>query len=356
MKKKYVSFMFAASLAAAVIVGCSKEQPATTPVTPENQQSVDLASHYRQFLAAADLKKEGKWLKTEKHFSFAEAFNELGGALNYAYTFPTNTNGNVYTYDVQISIPVSSQNDITETSLLDGFNDAVDALRDEYRKLTHSGKTLVAVSGVNQGVDPSTGNLVISLTAVIGYGNPVTSGVFSDTCSWRYEVDGGTCSGQGGIEGAPQILENYMNDYCYRPGAGVHIWFWPQVVYLPVRDSFPSGNPIDNYCDYLIFYANGPVAAITDSVMCLEYNQNNSGIHEMDFYLDGATEIMQEWLASSSLNPNNYHYIRCKFGSYSTYNSLDDILTIGHDEKFFFGELHSISIDEEEPGYPTSIL
>ena len=354
MKIKSINIVMCMFATALIMISCSKEKTATEPTS--YNQSIEKARQHQQFLKAAKLKKDGKWLKTEKHYSYAEAFDELGGALNYAYTFPTNTNGNVYTYDVQISIPVSSQNDITETSLLDGFNDAVDALRDEYRKLTHSGKTLVAVSGVNQGVDPSTGNLVISLSAVIGYGNPVTSGAFSQADSWRYEVDGGTCSGQGGIEGAPQILENYMNDYCYRPGAGVHIWFWPQVVYLPVRDSFPSGDPIDNYCDYLIFYANGPVAAITDLVMCLEYNQNNSCIHEMDFYLDGATQIMQEWLASSSLNPNNYHYIRCKFGSYSTYNSLDDILTIGHDEKFFFGELHSIGIDEEEPGYPTSIL
>lgn len=333
--------------------GCSKEQPANDQQISDNQQVTDMVKHYHQFLTAAKQKREGSWLKTERHFSFATAFDEIGGTLNYAYTFPANTNGCVDTYKVQISIPVSSQNDITETNLLDGYNDALDALRDEYQDMVRAGKTLIGVTGVNQGV--INGNLVISLTALIGYGSPISSGVFDQSSAWRYSSNGGTCADPLSGEGATQVLERYLNSTCYRPGPGVHIWFWPQVKYEPFFSDFAMGGSPDNYLDYKIFYASSSVAPITDETRCLEYNQGNSGEHEMDFYLDGATELYEAWLQNTVLNPNKYRYIRCDIDSYEVFQG-PSTSEIGHDEDFYFGEMHSIEIEEEDPGYPVSIL
>ncbi len=60
-------------------------------------------------------------------------------------------------------------------------------------------------------------------------------------------------------------------------------------------------NPEDNYLDYKIFYANSVVRSIDDWTTCLDYNQENSGIHEMQFYYDYCKEFIDTWVNS----PNN---------------------------------------------------
>lgn len=335
-----------------LVFGSSKAQPVSKQEFSDNQQVADMVKQYHKFLAAAKQKREGAWLKTERHYSYSDAYDQIGGTLNYAYTFPDNTNGCVDTYEVGISIPASVQDDITESNLLDGFNDAVDALRDKYKDIEHPGKTLVGITGVNLGV--INGKLVINLTALIGYGDPVTSGVFDPSDSWRYLTNGGTCADPLSGEGAPQVLESYLNSMRHHQGPGVHIWFWPQEVYQPDRADFATGNIIDNYLDYKIFYASSSVADITDETQCLEYNQGNSKIHEMDFYLNGAVEIYEAWVQNTFLNPNRYLFIVCDIESFNQINL--PYTEIGHTEYFYFGKMQSIGIEEEDPGYPVSIL
>lgn len=337
--------LFATAL---IMVGCSKGKTATEPLS--SHQSVEKVRQHQQFLKAAKLKKDGKWLKTEKHYSFAEAFDELGGALNYAHTFPTNAHGGVKSFEVEVSIPVTALNDIAETNLLGAYNDLVTDTRDEYRKISDASKSLLAVAGELQGIDPVTGNLLITFTAQVGVGQTFSSASFTPDDEYRYEENGSRCDGTG-TAGAPEILEGMlMFKYRPAPAPNFHVWFWPQKIYIPVFSNYSvCGGQPDNYCDYEIFRASSEFGVITDETKCLGYDDSQTNKSEMQFYLEGAENVMKSY-ANNAEYPDFmiYEILHCD-------EIENGYQVIGHIHHVGYGLRHSVSVSIDPPGYPTCI-
>ncbi|MGV8114283.1 MAG: hypothetical protein AB2L17_15420 [Lentimicrobium sp.] len=151
-------------------------------------------------------------------------------------------------------------------------------------------------------------------------------------------------------QGAPLVFENSIMEHYNGtpPPTGCRYY------YVGTEDSCSYNysdyriNPnvsLSNYLDYKIFAAARIVAPITDTTECLEYNQNNSGIHEMQFYYDHLITFVNEWInqQNSSLKKS---YARSIIKSHEEGSGNSKI--IFHEPKLFF----KLKIQACSPGNP----
>lgn len=293
----------------------------------------------------------GTLLKTDKYYSSSEVYNLIGSTLNYTYCFPTENVKNIEWVEQTIEIPVSSILGIRESDAIAAYNSAIQNVRASFRSIDKTDKFLLSVFVKDMGID-SNSKLRLKLVSQIGSGaNPGTTG-FEDADEYFFARDSYKCDGTG-EEGAPNIFEQMIYfKYKSAPAPGWHIWYWPQTTYQPLYSNFScvgQNNPLDNFIDYKIFFASSSVGTITSETECLGNNQANSGIHEMDFYLDGADQICNSWLSSSVLNPNDYDFCSNFFTSINNGN------VIQHNLIFNFGKRNAIKKDEEATTYPVAI-
>lgn len=349
-KSLVITILFAIVLAPSLFLSCSKEKVSTplsenSMILPEQVSTLDIQS----FLYLANHSGDPIQVKTEKYYTASEVFNLIGATLNYTYCFPTENVKNIEWVEQIIEIPISLQLGILESDAVAAYSSAIDYVRVSFRSIDKTDKYLLSVFIKDLGIENST-KLRLKLVSQIGNGiNPGTTG-FENTDEYFFTRDSYKCD-ETGEEGAPNILEQMIYfKYKTAPAPGWHIWYWPQTDYQPYYSNFGTGNPIDNFCDYKIFYASSSVRTISSETKCLGYDQANSGINEMDFYLNGADQICYNWLMSSSLNPNGYDFNNCSFLS-----SNDNNTQIQHFLYFNFGHRNAVKEEEEANDYPIMI-
>ncbi|HCT71568.1 MAG TPA: hypothetical protein DF409_11725 [Bacteroidales bacterium] len=106
---------------------------------------------------------------------------------------------------------------------------------------------------------------------------------------------------------------------------------------------------LTNYLDYEIFAAAEYVSPITDTTECLEYNQNNSGIHEMQFYFDHLVDFSNAWVLQQS-NSIKKSFSKSEITSFSTGTGVYKV--IYHEPKLFF-KLKLQACSPGNPYFPT---
>lgn len=318
--KKYFLFIALISL-----LSCQKEdiQESTSQSCTIEKYSIK-ENDIIKFLSNAEDVKNGKHLKTEKLYTIEEACNYIGATLNYTYTFPTAEQCQITTVENEISISISN-NKVSESDLITGYNNAVNLLRASYRNINESNKTLKGI--VINDVKIANGIVTFSYSGLIGFNiNPIVS---NDEYFWIDE--GGTCAGVGDY-GAPDIIEIFINDtYGQSLLPNTHLWQWPLTTYVGeyYEHIFVPQDQIDNFCDGLIYFAHASVNGyiITEDTKCLGYDEP-SGIHEMEWYKSGASQLCIEWINKHPLYGLNSFECHSQ-GSYST--------TISHQQTFYFG-------------------
>lgn len=337
----------AAILITTLFLGCSKDKaiaPLTEnlTITPE-QVSVQ---KIKNFLYRT--KNPSLCFKTDKYYSSSEVFNLIGATLNYVYSFPTENVKDIEWVEQTINIPISLNSGILESDAIAAYSSAILKVRESFRSINKSDKHLLAVY-IKDLVIETSSSVQLQLISQIGSSTNLCVTGFDDTDEYYYKNDSYRCD-ETGEEGAPNILEQMIYfKYKTIPEPGWHIWYWPQTVYNPQYGDFNAGNTIDNFCDYKIFFADESVGAITSETTCLGYNQSNSGINEMDFYLNGADEICNGWLTSLTLNPGGYNFSSCTFTHFK-FNTQ-----IGHILNFTFGKRNAVKEEGEENDYPIMI-
>jgi hypothetical protein len=142
----------------------------------------------------------------------------------------------------------------------------------------------------------------LQIVTVTGTGTLQNTGDFGESEAYKWNRDATTNCNYEPASGAPIIFESMLNAHFNPPPASTHCrWFFygaTTLVTLDYQDYQLNNTPV-NYLDYKIYAASSAVGAgLTSEVLCLEYNQGNSGIHEMQFYYDHLEDFVTDWLAS----------------------------------------------------------
>jgi len=331
----------------------------------DKQQNMDeamLVKNIHKFIENAKLQRNGTALREgEDKISVDSALYYIDVTLNYTYCFPTESYYNTIIDSTQIHMNIENESELYFSDALSAYNDAVDSLRVLYSYVSDSNKYLIGVQCKDLGNNITNSEKQILVIAFIGIGNSSTvlsqHGAFPEDLSYWFEKDSHLCSGEG-IVGAPNVLESEII-FKYKPSISpnYHVFFGPPYCdYNPEYWQFQYDDDFNNYCDYRIFYAvstNGSLSCSPPDydmcARCLEFNQNNSGLHEMDFYLvDGAEHILLWWLENE--NPDGLSFLLCNFLSYDKIQG--SIEQIGHELHYKFGEKHIVPVTI---GYPIPI-
>jgi len=301
-----------------VIVNCSKNQFVASNNSNEiSSDEMALIEKIHQFLDLSEQQRQGVYLKSSNRITVDSAIYYIGVTIKYTYCFPTSVYNKTIWDTTYISFPVDQQSgDVLDSDVIDAYIDCVDSVRILYSAISNTTKKLISVVLQDLGTNANH-NRSIRVIAQIGTGSTSLSILnsntgFNEDDEYLY-VDGSfKCDESNPGFGAPDILEGEIL-FKFRPTPlpGYHVWFEPGEAYTPTYYAYPGDGTIDNYCDYLVFYANSDISSITAVTKCLDYDQDNSGIHEMDFYLDGADYIVAYWL--EHYNPEGKSFETCSF-------------------------------------------
>jgi hypothetical protein len=313
-----------------------------------NQITVKNIHH---FLEQAKLMRSGSFSKSGNLISFDSAVFYIDVCFNYAYGFHTSPYGNMILDTSVISLPLNSSGQVLYEDLLTAFNESVDSVRNHFINVSSNNKNLLGI--LTNKLDGETDHrgriLVISQ---IGTGVPPgsilnPSGQFNEDAEYWYERDSWSCDNIDSV-GAPNVLESEIW-FKYKPAVapGYRVWFHSIEGYYPEYTDFQVDNTPDNYCDYRIYFASSEHGPVTSVTKCLDYNQNNSGIHEMDFYFEGAEYILNFWL--NNIDSLGKSFQNCTFNHVYASNNHS---VYYHTEQFFFGFK---LLTKTENKYPLSI-
>ena len=323
MKPRIIVFALLLGSVLFLTVQCEKEgflkkEKNSTLSISDNQ----LEKNILNFLEFAKEIDNGSSPKTGDSISIDSAIFYLDATLNYTYCF-TDANYERLIRDTSyVTVDLLSNEWTTQNSAAEAYTDAIDEIKTKYTSITDTTKRLVSVMVVDLGLDtPNKKKLqIISFVGTGSSGASIlnSSGKFPIDEEYWFMHDTWTCDMRLIGSGAPNILQNEtMLNLRPTPPANQHIWFIGSEVYTPdILDPLlrykASHIPNNNYCDYYIFFADEGVGGVgslecqgpsyNNCARCLDYDQGGSGIHEMDFYLDGTEYVINRWLNDVTLN------------------------------------------------------
>lgn len=288
------------------------------------------------FLSLAEELRLGKSSVSRESIPVDSAIFYIDACFNYAYCFHNERFSNSYADTAVIFLSISDGQNVFYDDVLTAFNNAVDSVSLFYHSLPYEDKKLTAFLIENT---TQTGNrLEISIVSYTGSGTPpqnsiCQNGHFIHEDEYLYRKGSSKCDGSNDGVGAPDILQSEIEfKYLPAPPPGYRFWYHTTVPYTPDLQEFQLDNTLDNYCDFRIFYASEDYGNISFVTECLDYDQDGSGIHEMDFYLEHAEYILNNWLENK--NPEGRSFQECTFNHHESENPP---LVIQHKQEYKFG-------------------
>lgn len=304
MKNRTILILLAVALAAGVFHACKKEKIHQT--TQENSESTYIVNNVLNFSQQASLLSEGSYLKNGEKVPIDTALFYISATLNYIYCDHTAQYRELLFDTIKLEIPIIGQED--KTFLVDalaGYNEVVSQAKTKYKKINNLNKKLINLSFLGSEINEGLNTINISLGLQVGVGNaPVISafGVFDEEDQFWWTRDSWNCYNQyHELGGAPNVLEQHIIfKYITAPPPNCRYWFPFTFTQSFNALNYHAGGVDDYFCDYKIFYANGPSEVVlTNNIQCLGLDNNHPGINEMNFYLQGLDEIISGFLANT---------------------------------------------------------
>jgi len=343
MKARTLLIIFLSAMI--LMVSCTKEPDSQKDVYAAKLLDEQLVNKVEKFIQLAKDVKEGKILKSGDKMPIPDAIAYIDESFNYQYVFHMQPFGDIKTVSAEVILPIIPSEEKTYTvDAAAGYNDAVSQIRTKYKELLIGDKELIGIIIENKGLYNSN-SIKLLVTAQIGFGFPVLAQSGMD---WWWIRDSKSCDGSitGTGAGAPNIIEGEVNAY-WRPAVppNYRIWYTncQEIKLENPKDYRTANDPLDNYCDYALFYATARLG-ITDTEKCLSGEDLGT---EIDFYKRSVNPILTSLTQTYSLS----------FKSASFYEATGTDLqfsTIEHHMKINLGVKHLLYIGIESD-YPISI-
>jgi len=291
--KKSIVILVLIVIAAFAIHSCNKESIKISGNHPSIEGS-KITNQVNGFIEDFLSHKSGHIYKNEELFCVDSAVWYIEATINYMYCFTDTSFYSILSDTVYVDIEINENDSVNKSDLFVTFDDVCKELKDKYVNIPYQNKWLTAVLVNAEGPSATQGYVKLKVIAQTGFDVPVATYPLTETDEYWYKKFSNKCDASGNV-GAPDYLEGLLYP-CYTDRC---CYWWVNLDEIPFENptDFPTGNQIDNYLDYQLFYAISTVGAITYETKCLDYDQGGSGINEMDFYLQEAQDLISNTLA-----------------------------------------------------------
>ena len=286
MKKKQFSKLIKALVyasGAAVLVsgvffinGCKKDNTDTqVQQTVVDDGSDAMLDHILTFKNLMQTHHDNSNLKSgEQLLAINSTILDWEAAINLTYCHTNLDLAEIVVFDTVLDIPLVEGDKITVTKASEKyFNNILESIQNKYFTAEFSDKRLVSVD-----LEPVNGGDSLSINLIIG--NPIIP--YYPSGDWKYGDDLGQCDGglYAPLDAADVLAMDVRNYFYQDPPANCRWTFTNITEYVidrPTDYLNTNDDEIDNYCDYLIYYAIDNVTPYaTDAVTCIEHDDEEA--------------------------------------------------------------------------------
>ncbi|KAF5028944.1 hypothetical protein DSECCO2_653750 [anaerobic digester metagenome] len=349
MKTKIILILLAFALAAGVFNACKKDAaPANEPTADAVNDKINLL--LGNFTNNYETYKSGKWLKSGDKIDFDSVLWYIDGAINFNYASGHYSFERIHKDVIYVEVLVDPDMKALLTNVFESYNESLLRIGEKYYAITGEYKKFIMATVSDAGPLPD-GKRKLRVTTLTGTGLATQSGNFGNDESHHYGRDASfNCDDQIAL-GAPRVFDAKLMEHFNGtpPPTGCRYYFMgtPVEVVLEYQNyRINPAVPLTNYLDYKIFVARENLYPFTfnDTVVCLEYNQWNSGIHEMQFYYDHLKALV---LANK---PNNKAFASSEILSPISNSSPNRVI---FHKPYLSYKTKLISCEESNPYFPT---
>jgi hypothetical protein len=269
-----------------------------------HEAEFDPARLITQFAQKMDDYKKGVFLKSSESILIDSAIWYIDATLNYYYAMANYPCARFHWDTVFVEMNVLDSYEAMYAEVFEAYDSTLFGISDSYYEIEEDEKQFLMAMVEDMG--PLPGNKrSLRIITVTGTGTLEHSGDFADSVAYRFEhFAEHDCFGNDTL-GAPKIFEALLYQHYNTDPINCRWYFYGATDLLAVYyEDHPLNNPPVNYLDYKIFAASEAVAPFDSLTECLEYNYNNSGIHEMQFYYDHKKDFINAWVNSSQNTEN----------------------------------------------------
>lgn len=300
------------------------------------------------FIERMEARNEGLPYKSEERISIDSAVWYIDAALNLTYAQANYPFSQAQWDTVYAEMPVLAGNEVNISDVFDTYDVTLRGLSEKYHSIEEENKQFMMALVEDMGAVGGNKHKV-RLIAITGTGVFKFGGDFGELENYRFEdFAEDDCFGETIDTNAPEMFEIVLYQH-YNPDPVDNCrWYFFGATCTLFLDyvQHQINATLVNYLDYKIFAASQAVAPFDNWTECLEYDYNNSGIHEMQFYYDYKKELIDEWVSLSSLNPENKRFAGSIIKSRDEVNNYD-YREIWHEPTIFFRKRGEICVHEQ---------
>jgi len=331
-------------LALLTMVSCSKtyetgeQTEADCFIHKESMSDIELYHHIVSFIDTCEYWVLNTSGSSGLTYSWPQLVNEIESALNLKYGFYISTIRNCC-YKSLISTDSIQDSNVSVSHVSMIYDQIRDTLANQYHSLNDTLYKLICVDLAYDSSDD-----LIEVVSLFG----LTEALNHTNKSWLYGDLEGACDGTYQFEwDAAKQLELQTNNYFYEEPPTNCQWYFPEIdrtIYdNPPLYRNPDDEILDNYLDYLLFYATSQLDPLPfeESTLCL-YKED-----EMPFY---KTNYIN-WGSDIELNtaPNRINKVEV----YGSRRSDDTYSFLFHKVTYYHGRRLTMCLNN--PPYPVDI-
>lgn len=299
----------AALVLAALIYSCSKETPLITERVDTTTEEPDVSRLILTFTERMEARNEGLPFKSEEKISVDSAIWYIDATLNFTYANANHPFARMHWDTVFAEMNVLDSYEAMYADVFDSYDASLNGLSNRYHAITGENKQFMMAMVEDMG--PLPGNKrSLRIITVTGTGTLEHSGNFEPGESYwwkRDELIG--CDLAPAETNAPLLFEALLiNDFIQSPANCRWVYYGTAVDITYSYYDYPSGLAcLPNYMDYKVFFASSQLGPITAETKCLEHDQHELGLHEMQYYYDNLKDFVVVY-HNSSFNTGNRQF------------------------------------------------
>ncbi len=284
-------------------VGCSKDNHRDQVQMPEAE--FDPAGLITGFSQKMDDYKKGVFLKNSESILIDSAIWYIDATLNYYYAMANYPCARFHWDTVFVEMNVLDSYEAMYAEVFEAYDSTLYGISDKYYEIEEDEKQFLMAMVEDMGSLPDN-NRSLRIITITGTGTLEHSGDFGDQEAYSFEdFTPWGCFGNLVGTNAPEVFEALLYQHYNTDPINCRWYFYGATDSMIVNYlDHPLNSTLVNYLDYKIFAASEAVAPFDNWTECLEYNYNNSGIHEMQFYYDHKKGFINTWVNSSQNTGN----------------------------------------------------